>query len=69
MKKIVKNKNRFKRVYKYLKRYRGYLLLGALAIVGANLLILINPYILKLAFDKLETGAESSEIIKYAIFF
>lgn len=67
MKKKVKNKNRFKRVRKYLSRYRGYLILGALAVVGANLLILINPYILKIAFDELEAGAEPSEILNYAL--
>jgi len=67
MKKKAKNKNRFKRIRKYLSRYRRYLILGALAVVGANLLILINPYILKIAFDELEAGAEPSEILNYAL--
>ncbi len=67
MKKKAKNRNRFKRIRKYLGQYRGYLILGALAVVGANLLILINPYILKIAFDELEAGAEPPEIINYAL--
>ncbi len=50
-----------------MRQYRGYLILGALSVVGANLLILINPYILKIAFDKLENGAEPSAILKYAL--
>lgn len=40
--------------------------MGGFAIVAANFLILINPYILKIAFDKLEAGAEPSELLNYA---
>ncbi|MCP4703347.1 MAG: ABC transporter ATP-binding protein, partial [candidate division Zixibacteria bacterium] len=65
--KKIKNKVSFIRVRKYLKRYKRYLVLGTLAVIGANLLILINPYILKIAFDKLEEGSEVSEILNYAI--
>ncbi len=50
-----------------MRQYRGYLILGALSVVGANLLILINPYMLKIAFDKLESGAEPSSVLKYAV--
>lgn len=67
MKKKAKNINRFTGIWKYLRRYRGYLILGAFAIVGANLLILINPYILKIAFDKLEAGAQPPDLLNYAL--
>jgi len=58
--------NRFARIKVYLRRYKWYLYLGAISVIGANLLILINPYILKIAFDKLQTGAQPSEILVYA---
>ena len=60
-------KDRFKRIKAYLRRYKRYLYFGSIAVIGANLLILINPYILKIAFDKLEAGAQPSDILPYAL--
>lgn len=67
MKKNSKNNDRFKRIRKYLSRYRRYLILGGLSVLCANILNLINPYILKLAFDKLESGVEPSALLNYAL--
>nr|MBN2278661.1 ABC transporter ATP-binding protein [candidate division Zixibacteria bacterium] len=60
-------KGRFRIIRKYLSRYRLYLILGGLAVIGANALILINPYLMKKAFDDLESGATSGNILKYAL--
>ena len=61
-----KTKGRFDAVLKYLRRYKLYLIWGGLAIVGANVTILMNPYLLKVAFDKLEQKAPSGEILQVA---
>ena len=50
---------------KYFRRYRGYLVVGGLAVILANGLMLAVPYISKLVFDALEAGRESSVILKY----
>jgi len=62
-----KKRNRFDRIKGYLRQYRGYLIWGLLATIGANGLILINPYLLKVAFDKLENNAVPSDILPFAI--
>jgi len=58
---------RFGRIRGYLKRYRNYLFWGGLAVVAANGLMLLNPYLLKIAFDRLEAGAVPSDILPYAL--
>ena len=63
----IKNKDRFRIILKYLRKYRTYLYWGGLAIIGANLTILINPYLLKLAFDRLENNAPAAEVLNLAI--
>ncbi len=62
-----KNGGRFEIVIKYLKRYRRYLFWGGLAVVGSNALMLLNPYLMKIAFDKIEDSAPSSEILNIAL--
>jgi ATP-binding cassette subfamily B protein len=59
-------KTRFAVIFKYLRRYRNYLFFGGLAVIGANTLLLVNPYLLKVAFDKLEMKSPSSEILTIA---
>jgi len=59
--------DRFKRIRQYLRRYRWYLVVGLLVIIAANGLILINPYLLKIAFDRLENNAAPSEILPLGI--
>jgi ATP-binding cassette subfamily B protein len=63
----IKNKERFKVIKKHLRQYKAYLIWGAMAVIGANGLMLINPYLLKTAFDKLEQKAPSGEILSIAV--
>jgi ATP-binding cassette subfamily B multidrug efflux pump len=65
--KVVRNKERFRIIVGYLRRYRRYLLWGGLAVVGSNGLMLTNPYLLKMAFDKLEKKAPPREILIIAV--
>ncbi|UCD17569.1 MAG: ABC transporter ATP-binding protein, partial [Candidatus Zixiibacteriota bacterium] len=61
------NNQRFDRLQAYLRRYRGYLFWGGLAIIGANAVFLFNPYLLKIAFDKLEQQSPPGEILIYSL--
>lgn len=58
--------SRFSTITKYLRHYRGYLLVGGLAVILANALILANPYVMKLIFDGLERGISSRELLGFA---
>ncbi|MBN1212113.1 MAG: ABC transporter ATP-binding protein [candidate division Zixibacteria bacterium] len=58
---------RFGVILKYLKGYKGYLVVGGIAIVMANILILVIPYLTKLVFDLLEKKAPAGEILKYVL--
>lgn len=60
-------KSQFATVTKYLKKYRLYLIFGGFAVILANSLILITPYISKLVFDALEQSQPNSVILKYII--
>jgi ATP-binding cassette subfamily B multidrug efflux pump len=62
----LKKQGRFDVILKYLRGYKSYLVWGGVAIIGANVLILLNPYLLKVAFDKLEQRAPSGEILQVA---
>lgn len=54
--------SRFSTITKYLGRYRLYLVVGVTAVIGANGLMLVPPYLTKLIFDKLEAGSSMDEI-------
>ncbi|MBI5267780.1 MAG: hypothetical protein HY851_11175 [candidate division Zixibacteria bacterium] len=58
---------RFDRIYGYLRGYRGYLIFGGISVILANGFLLINPYVVKVIFDRLEAGAQSNEILKLAL--
>ena len=58
---------RFSTITRYLKGYKGYLIFGAVAVVLSNVLLLINPYVLKVIFDRLEKHASSAEILLPAL--
>ncbi|UCG61891.1 MAG: ABC transporter ATP-binding protein [Candidatus Zixiibacteriota bacterium] len=60
-------KPRFSTVTKYLLQYRRYLVVGGLAVIMANALILVVPYVSKLVFDALEAGQPDSVILKYVV--
>jgi ATP-binding cassette subfamily B protein len=57
--------HRFAVLAKYLKGYKGYLIFGAVAVLFANGLLLINPYVLKLIFDALEKNDPQETILGY----
>lgn len=57
--------SRFTTITKYLRQYRGYLVVGACAVVLANALILANPYVMKLIFDGLEKGLPRKQLLTY----
>lgn len=58
---------RFDRIVRYLKGYRGYLWFGAVSVIFANGFLLINPYIVKLIFDKLQAKESSDVILKLVL--
>ncbi|MEW6050338.1 MAG: ABC transporter ATP-binding protein [Candidatus Zixiibacteriota bacterium] len=58
---------RFAVIFKYLRNYKGYLIFGGIAVILANGLQLINPYLTKLVFDRLEQKAPAGEIVKFAV--
>jgi len=58
---------RFSTITRYLKGYKGYLIFGAVAVILSNVLLLINPYVLKVIFDRLENHAPSSAILLPAL--
>ena len=60
-------KKRFSRILKYFKRYKWYLVGGAVAVMFTNSLMLVIPYLTKIIFDQLEKGAPSTVILKYVL--
>ncbi len=58
---------RFAVLAKYLKGYKGYLIFGAVAVLFANGLLLINPYVLKLIFDALEKAEPQETVFWYVL--
>jgi ATP-binding cassette subfamily B multidrug efflux pump len=63
-----KKRNNLKRVLKYLRRYRGYLIAGGVAIVLTNAFIQAMPWIVKNAIERLESGsATSAYLIRSAL--
>ncbi|MDH4157369.1 MAG: ABC transporter transmembrane domain-containing protein, partial [candidate division Zixibacteria bacterium] len=57
----------FSTVTRYLRRYRHYLVLGGVAVVFANGLALVLPFIVKLIFDGLEAGVAAARILHYVL--
>jgi ATP-binding cassette subfamily B protein len=53
----------------YLNRYRRGLLVGAVCLVLTDVLLLVDPWILKLAIDDLEAGTTRRQLFLYAGFF
>ena len=60
--------DRFRIIKKNLKLYKWYLIVGGFATLASNAFIMLNPYLMKMAFDKLENKAPSREILKLALF-
>jgi len=59
---------RFKHLLPILRKYQGYLWLGAVATIFANVLVLIVPYLVKLAFEAVEAGRPASEIFHLCLY-
>ncbi len=59
--------HRFRYITPYFRRYRRYLILGAIAIVCTNTLAMTIPYITKIVFDLLEQGAVPSQIRNWVL--
>ncbi len=53
----------------YLARYRGGLTAGGVCLVLTDVLLLANPWILKLAIDDLEAGTVRERLYLYAVLF
>ena len=59
---------RFAHLLPILRRYKGYIWFGAVATLLANALMLIVPYLVKLAFDAVQAKKPASVILKYCAF-
>ncbi len=57
-----KRPKRFSTVTKYFRQNKWYLFAGSIAVLLANGLLLVNPYITKIVFDRLENNGSMSEI-------
>ncbi|MDH3215722.1 MAG: ABC transporter ATP-binding protein/permease [Candidatus Krumholzibacteria bacterium] len=64
-----KRKKALAAVARHLKNYKRGLTLGGLCLVVTNLLMLANPWILKVTIDGLQAGTTSRELLNYAIAF
>jgi len=62
-----KFRDRFAIILRYLSLYKKYLWFGLIAVIGANTFILVNPYLMKIAFDRLEQKAPPSDILNIAL--
>jgi len=54
-------------VRRYLARYRGGLLVGGICLLLTDILLLANPWILKLGIDGLKEGITGERLIQYAL--
>jgi len=53
----------------YLAKYKRRLLLGAACLVSSNILLLANPWILKIIIDSLKTGISRNRLLNLSLFF
>jgi len=65
--KYSETKQQFDTVIKYLKHYKKYLIIGSVAVIISNILILYIPYITKLVFDALENNQPISLVLKFVL--
>ncbi|MFQ5499723.1 MAG: ABC transporter ATP-binding protein [Candidatus Zixiibacteriota bacterium] len=62
-----KDPKRFAAILRYFRKYRAYLVVGGIATILSNALILITPYITKLVFDLLQQGGPTSVLLQYVL--
>lgn len=60
-------RGRFATVTRYLSRYRGYLIIGGIAVVLSNALMLVTPLVTKAIFDHLESGKQFSNLLNLVL--
>lgn len=60
-------KTQFATITKYFSKYKKYLVMGSLAVIFANVLMLLTPYFSKLVFDALEENQPLSVIGNYVL--
>jgi ATP-binding cassette, subfamily B, multidrug efflux pump len=58
---------RFDHLIPILKRYSGYFWFGTLATIFANSLVLVIPYLTKLAFEAIQKGHQSAVVFKLSL--
>jgi ATP-binding cassette subfamily B protein len=56
-------------IARYLLRYRKALAVGSVCLLLSNILLLVNPWILKLAIDELKTGITEKRLLFLACAF
>lgn len=56
------HRRRFASITRYFKLYRGYLVVGSIALLLSNALLLVNPYIIKLIIDRLQTASPMDDV-------
>lgn len=54
-------------VFSYLRRYRRKLFIGGICLVLANVLLLVNPWILKMTIDSLKRGTTREQLLIFAL--
>jgi ATP-binding cassette subfamily B protein len=58
-----KRRRAMRTIVRYLLRYRGRLAIGSVCLLFSNVLLLANPWILKLAIDGLKTGITKDRLL------
>ena len=64
----IKRKKATQTIMRYLGKYRKQLFIGGICLVLTDLLMLVNPWILKVAIDSLKQGVEQQRLIFLAMF-
>jgi ATP-binding cassette subfamily B multidrug efflux pump len=64
-----KRRQAIRTIARYLLRYRGRLAIGSVCLLFSNVLLLANPWILKLAIDELKTGMTKDRLLVLAAAF
>jgi ATP-binding cassette subfamily B protein len=62
-----KRRRALRTVRRYLARYRGGLFAGGICLLLTDILLLANPWILKLGIDGLDAGITREQLIRYAL--
>jgi ATP-binding cassette subfamily B protein len=64
----IKRKKATQTIMRYLGKYRKQLVIGGICLVLTDLLMLVNPWILKVAIDSLKQGVEQRRLFFLAMF-